>query len=67
MQKVAEKWKVLREMMMSLNFTKGNKTGNDIKTNNQPTKKKNKRQTKKAYILEKYVSSKVSKGIYLFF
>lgn len=29
--------------------------------------KKNKRQTKKAYILEKYVSSKVSKGIYLFF
>lgn len=40
MQKVAEKWKVLREMMMSLNFTKGNKTGNDIKTNNQPTKKK---------------------------
>lgn len=52
---------------MSLNFTKGNKTGNDIETNNQPTKKKNKKQTKKAYILEIYVSSKVSKGIYLFF
>lgn len=41
-------------MMMSLNFTKGNKTGNDIETNNQPTKKKIKSKQRKP-ISQKYM------------